>query len=189
MIVKQGIAILVACCLNATFAGAQTIVVKVLERPDPTTVTVPDMAFKPGRSDLRGFDDYFYFHKSGVSYERAFTDMDQCRIQSEMAQLAPPIPRFIPLGGEPAKEPGFHVPVYSQYGVAGAIIGEIFIEAATEDLTAATGRKCMAYKGYHRYGTTRAIYKQIDSGTDGEKLARKAVIASGPPPQAEALEP
>src|ERR1043165_3550951 len=88
MVVKQGIAILVACCLNATFAGAQTIVVKVLERPDPTTVTVPDMAFKPGRSDLRGFDDYFYFHKSGVSYERAFTDMDQCRIQSEMAHLA-----------------------------------------------------------------------------------------------------
>jgi hypothetical protein len=58
-----------------------------------------------------------------------------------------------------------------------------------EDLEKTTDRRCLAYKGYHRYGTTRAIYKQIVSGTDAEKLARKAVIASGPPPQAEALGP
>jgi hypothetical protein len=188
-VAKQWAAILIACSLGATSASAQPTI-KSIERPDPASVTVPDLAFKPGRRDPVGYDDYFYFHKSGVSYERAFADMDQCRIQGEMAQIVAPIPRFIPLGGEPVNRPERdRWAPFAMYGVIGMIMADIIIESVQEDLAMTTGRKCLAYKGYHRYGTTRTIYKQIDSGADAEKLARKARIASGPPPQAEALVP
>jgi hypothetical protein len=73
------------------------------------------------------------------------------------------------------------------YGLVGLAIAALIADSVQEELVNLAARKCMAYKGYHRYGITRAIYKQLDSGTDGEKLARKARIASGPAPQAEAL--
>ncbi len=163
---------------------------KPAERPDPASVTIPDMTFKAGVANVRHFDDYFYFYKPDVSYERAFADIDQCRIQSQMAQLVVPMPRFIPLGGEPLAKPERNIwAPFPMYGLVGMVIANAIIASAEDDLAIETSRKCMAYKGYHRYGTSRAIFKQIDSGTDVEKLARRARIASGPPPQTEALEP
>src|SRR4051812_38775616 len=153
MIAKQWAAVVTTCCLGATSAGAQSTI-KTIERPDPATVTVPDLAFKPSKSDPRGYDDYFYFHKSDVSYERAFADMDQCRIQGQMAQIVAPIPRFIPLGGEPVNRPERdRWAPFAQYGVIGMVMADIIIASVQEDLEIATGRKCLAYKGYHRYGT------------------------------------
>ena len=171
------------------WADGETVL-KPLERPDSTTITVPDMTFTPGKADLRRFDEYFYFHKSGVSYERAFADLDQCRMYSQMAQLVPLMPRYIPLGGDPVKTPGpSSWNAFPMFGLVGVLMADIIVADVTEDLAIATGRKCMAYKGYQRYGTSRKIFKQIDSGTDTEKLTRKALIASGPEPQLEATEP
>ena len=164
-------------------ASAQTVITP-LERPDAASVTVPDMAgFKPTPKDARNFDDYFYFHKSGVSYERAFDDLEQCRVYAASAQLIAPMPTIIPVGDVATSGPK----VSQRIGIG--ILPAILIASAEEDTAIATMRTCMAFKGYGRYGTSRALFKQIDQGSDTEKQARRAVIASGPAPAGEAIDP
>lgn len=160
-----------------------------LERPDPATLKVPEIN-TPAKSDAGRFDDQFFFYKSGVSYARAFADMDQCRINVAMARMFAPTPRFVPLGRAletPAGRSGWEL--FPMFGLGGMLLADAFIAGAEDDLALATARKCMAYKGYRRYGLSRGLSKQIDSGTDAEKLGRRALIASGPLPQAEVLEP
>ena len=166
-------------------AAAQTAIT-ALERPDAASVTVPDMAaFKPTPRDARSFDDYFYFHKSGVSYTRAFADLEQCRINAALAQVTALVPTLLPLGDVPASAPKLS----QNYFLFGGPLMNALIAEAEDENGAATNRKCMAYKGYRRYGTSRALFKQVDSGTLAEKQARKALIASGPAPAGEAMEP
>jgi hypothetical protein len=50
-------------------------------------------------------------------------------------------------------------------------------------------RRCMTFKRYNRYGTTKAIWQQIEAGTVADKLARRALIASGPQPASEVIAP
>ncbi len=165
-------------------ASGQTVITP-LARPDPASVTIPDLAaFAPTPSDVRRFDDYFYFHKDGVSYARAFADMEQCRVNATLAQLYAAVPDLIPVGDIPTSNPQLSARPYQ----LGGLFGGFLIAEAEADYSAATNRKCMAYKGYARYGTSRALFKQIDSGTDTEKEARKALIAAGPKPAAEAIE-
>jgi hypothetical protein len=166
-------------------ANSQTVITP-LERPNATSITVPDVAgFKPTPKDVRNFGDYFYFHKSGVSYERAFADLEQCRINAAMAQVTALVPTVMPLGDAPTTAPKLS----QNYFLFGGPLMNILIAEAEDENGAATNRKCMAYKGYRRYGTSRVLFKQVDSGTTAEKQARRALIASGPVPGGEAMEP
>lgn len=182
---QAGVAALAFSGLLVLPAAGQTAIT-LLQRPDAASITVPDMAsFKPAPSDMRRFDDYFYFHKEGVSYERAFADLEQCRINAAMAQLVPQVPEIIPVGDEATGNPQLSNRTF----LFGGMIAAFLIAEAEGDYAAFTNRRCMAFKDYRRYGTSRALFKQLDSGSDTEKQARKALIASGPSPAAEAIEP
>jgi len=119
---------------------------------------------------------YFYFHKPGVSYEKAFADLDQCRQYGQASQIALLVPTFVPMGNALVKGPMIPTDVYPGPG----LLVLYMMQETQEDNERATMRRCMAYKNYGRYGISRAIWKQIDTGTDAEKLARQALIASGP---------
>src|SRR6266404_209962 len=45
--------------------------IKPFERPERANITVPDLAFLPTPEDVRKYDTYYYFYKTGVSYEAA----------------------------------------------------------------------------------------------------------------------
>ena len=154
-----------------------------MDRPDPATIIVPDMVFSPSRSDIRRFDEYFYFHKPAVSYERAFADLDQCRMFGLAAKILPVPPPVVPLGGEVVKFRVF------KEGMEPGIILALILGGVESDQGQADSRKCMWFKGYLRYGLSRAIFKKIDQGGDAEKLGRLALIAAGAAPQAGAIEP
>lgn len=175
----------IASLLLLAFSASAQTVITPLVRPDPATITVPDTTFTPTKSDLRRFDEYFYFYKAGVGYERAFGDLDQCRTYGEASKLLTMPPTFVPMGGDVIKEPLFKPGIYPPPG----ILVTYLIQNAEEDNVRATVRRCMEYKGYGRYGLSRAIYKKIDTGTDAENLARLALIASGHQPAAEAIDP
>ncbi len=162
-------------------------VLKPLDRPDPATVTIPDLAFTPTPGDVRNYDDYFYFYKPGVTYETAFADIDTCRMYGESARLVTVPPKFVPLGADAVRRPNAMANgVGAQYGVVGLLIAGLIIE---EDATNATSRRCLHYKGYVRYGTRWDIAKKIAAGSDVERVARMASIAAGAAPQTEALDP
>ena len=156
-------------------------VLKPLDRPDPNSVSIPTLEVSSG-------DDYFYFYKAGVSYQRAFSDLDECRMYSLQAQLTSVPPKFIPLGSTPVKSDST-AGAAAQFGLVGVLIIAPIIESGEEDAAEASNRRCMMYKGYSRYGTSRASWKQIKAGTEAERLARLALIASGLAPSAGAIGP
>jgi hypothetical protein len=170
--------------------AAEGAAIQPLERPDPKGITVPDLASAPAQRERGDYDEYFYFYKAGVTYDAAFFDLDECRMYALSTPLLVAPPTFVPLGGDALVQSRARSgAAMTQYGVIGAIISSILIAGAEEENIRANTRRCMAYKGYERYGTRRAIWQQIDAGTDAEKTARMALIASGPHPNAEAIEP
>jgi hypothetical protein len=189
MHIRAAVAALALAALAGTPAVADGTL-RPLDRPEPATVAVPDLTFTPKSSDVRSYDDYFYFYKPGVTYEAAFADIDTCRMYGESARLVATPPKFVPLGADAVRRPNAMANgVGLQYGVIGLLIAGLIIEAAEEDATSATSRRCLHYKGYVRYGTRWDIAKKISAGTDVERVARMARIASGAVPQTEALEP
>jgi hypothetical protein len=176
-----------ALALLTAPASAQTVITP-LERPDPASITVPDMAsFKPTPLDIRRFEDYFYFHKDGVSYERAFADLDQCRGYGMVAHGLVLTPTVVPLGGPLVKDaPKLGSPMG---GFISYVLVNMIVASYLEDLGQGTIRRCMMWKGYSRYGTSRALWKEIEKGNDAAKLARQALLASGLKPATTALDP
>jgi hypothetical protein len=177
------VAAFLACLIiNPALADERTVL-KPLDRPDPASVTVPKLETTPS-------GDYFFFHKTGVTYERAFSDLDDCRIYSLQARLGILPPRFVPLGSTAMKSEGVPSgPFFLMFGVVGALIAMPLVENAEGDNADTTNRRCMMYKGYSRYGTTREAWKQITAGTAADKLARMALMASAAEPQSGAIGP
>jgi hypothetical protein len=167
-------------------------VIRALERPDPSSVTVPDLRFTPTPGDVADYDEYYYFYRQGVSYEQAFADLDQCRmyvLASSLTSVLPP--RFVPLKGDVVSRSDSKIVdfYYASYGIVGGLLAGAVMDEENSENARGTNKRCMAYKGYSRYGTTRDIWDRIAAGGDAEKLARMARIASGPEPQAKAIDP
>ena len=164
--------------------------IKPLDRPDPKSITVPNLGFTPTLRDQHMFDTYFYFYKHGVSYETAFTDLDQCRmiaLETGINVFAPP--KFVPLGSNMVHEQHYDIAPSFQFGLTGLVMAAIILQSQQDDMRAATGARCMFYKGYTLFGTSRAIFQKLNAGSDAERLARLALIASGPKPAIGEIEP
>ncbi|MGH3428466.1 MAG: hypothetical protein ACRDQZ_13015, partial [Mycobacteriales bacterium] len=169
-------------------AAAQQIV--ALTRPDPATVTIPDVTVPLSDRDARNFEDDYFFQKPGVSYETAFADIDTCRMYGLSARAISAPPTVVPLSGAVVQRSESASPrLFSQYGVVGGLIAGALIAEAEEDAAQGAVRRCLFYKGYRRYGTSRAVFDAINSGTDVDKAARMARIASGPTPATRDIGP
>ena len=73
--------------------------------------------------------------------------------------------------------------------IAVLLLSSLIGDGVTDDFVNANLRKCMGYKSYARYGTTKAIWKKITAGTPAVIATRMALIASGPQPQTGVLAP
>ena len=96
-------------------------------------------------------------------------------------------PRFVPLGSAAVKgesmgvDPSVQADWVNRYGVGGVIGGVLagfYIASVQDDIADTTNQRCMGFKGYSRTSITSATWYKIARGTDAERLARLAVIAS-----------
>lgn len=171
--------------LVAGSASAQTVGGNGL--PDPATITIPDMSAGTPELDSAGDAKYFYFHKAGVSFERAAADFVEC-----FGYAIPPIPpvklpAFVLLD-ENAKRGGHVGP--SPYGLVGEAIGAILMPSLLRRSAMGNMRVCMGYKNYKRYPTTKETYLVLNEGDDlRASILMLAKIASGPAPTSESLIP
>ena len=162
--------------------------------PDPASIVVPDVDAAPGARDAEDYWEYYYFHKPGVTFEKAVADFRECFLYSSALEAAPPDPVFVPLGmpGSVAKNYTVNLMPLS-YGIAGLVavtVLQVIVEdSVNHDVERANTRRCMGYKGYHRYGTSRMIWRQLGKGNDDEIVFRFAKIASGPQPKSAEIEP
>jgi hypothetical protein len=157
--------------------------------PDPASVAMPRLDFKPTPEDEGTFDKYYFFNRADTSFEAALADLRNCDgfasgLSSGYSYQATPYP----YAGTMA-------------GAAGGVIGNlmvaaIFGSAEKRRLRRVNMRRCMGYKGYSRFGLNKDLWQEFNfeegfSGEAEEKrqamLAQQAKVASGPRPVAKEL--
>ena len=166
-------------------ASAQTTESPAL--PDPASIQLPDVTAGMPERDSSGEAKYFYFHRAGISIERAATDIAEC-----IGYGSPPIPpvrlaAFVLLDETVPQGGPLPIPMY---GMVGAVIGAIITPSLNRRNMMSGMRICMGYKNYKRYPTTKEAYLALYEGDDARlSVLMLAKLASGPTPQAESLAP
>ncbi|MEM1052582.1 MAG: hypothetical protein AAGI28_10850 [Pseudomonadota bacterium] len=117
--------------------------------------------------DDLGKNDYkwFFFHKEGVTEEVFTADYEFCSIYGSRVQ--------------PPRGPNVYTPGAIEAGVAG-LFGGIQRSNQRRNMFRAVMRKCMAMKGYARYGLTEAEMDSLWNGGWDEAKTRVAVRAATP---------
>jgi hypothetical protein len=176
----------------AAFACVAACPVHAQDAPPPVgpaAIEVPSLEFVATPRDERDYLLYFFFHKPGMSFEQALSDLTECYAEAESFQL-PWIPYFSLLDDAAITPKGVR-PQGNSFGLMGAVFAALVDDHAPINVYEVQPkvRMCMGYKEYTRYGATRAIWKAI--GGDGVKHAVLvlAKIASGPAPSARSIEP
>lgn len=159
---------------------------------DPATVTVPDLSFIATPRDERSYNEYFLFYKPGATTAAALADIQECRAFSQGLQPMAKLLHFVPVGGEAyeADNRAAYQNAQVMYGLTGVLILGFVMDGLASDNEHGNTRRCMGFKGYQRYGTSRAISKQISKDGDGAMIARLALVASAAQaPPGKVLEP
>jgi len=155
--------------------------------PDPASVQVPDVAAGTPELDASGDAKYFYFHKLGVTYDRAVQDFAECLTYANPPIPPVRLPAFVVLE-ETAKQGGAKpIPMF---GLTGVVLAAILMPSLNRRNAMGNMRVCMGFKGYKRYPTTKEAYLVLNEGDDSAaSIVMLAKLASGPAPQAESLIP
>ncbi len=123
---------------------------------DPSSVTVPDLSFQPTARDIEGYDRHFYFHKPGITVQTALVDIKDCSLFSSRLTPMGRIPRFAPLDAEPpSRGPSAAWNVFPMYGPIGVVIVAFAMDEIASAVKSGNLRRCMGYKGYQRFGTSK----------------------------------
>ena len=144
--------------------------------PNPAASGVPDLDVP--EASLADERKYFLFHKAGVTFDAAQQDLTFCsRYIARGAQRK--YPTFVawqrPQGPRPV------VQTY-QYGLVGAAIGAIIAGPIDRSIRQSRLIRCMVPRGYARYRTSEAVWRQVNGDDLAQSIALQARIASGPMP-------
>lgn len=125
---------------------------------------------------------YFYFFKSGVSYNQALGDLTDCYRFLEWGGDWRPLPAMVLREVSPSTvEPG--PPMVG--GILGALIGPSIRNSQSRQVRNARLRRCMEPRGYVRYPLSETDWKWLVADFSPERLPLLARYASGPQPDAE----
>jgi hypothetical protein len=147
----------------------------------PPNLKMPPLPPAFTEKDRDSSDDRYFFHKEGVSYQRALSDIQLCAGYSKTVELIAKPKDFVPLGTDAVPRDvstQTRTSLEWSYGLIGLWLGN-YVENQILD---GGLRRCLAYKGYKRYAVSRAAYSQIERGSEAELMARRAIVASGPQP-------
>lgn len=146
--------------------------------PDPATVSTPDVTPTGDPKVHAAGNEYFYFHKPGVTFQQAYADVSDCF-------------RYLPTG-EFLTVPGFapwheanqrkDIPRQNQYGLVGVAVASMIAGPLERGLQNAKLRRCLEPRGYVRYAVPAATYKAIFSGPAETTIGVLSKLASGPQP-------
>lgn len=144
---------------------------------------LPDLAVT--ENDLADERKYFILHKPGITPAQAEADLSFCwQFLPRGAQRQSP--DFIAWqGGDLSKRA---VGTSYSYGLVGAAIGALVAGPIERSLRQSRIFRCMVPRGYARYRTSEAIWRQLNEGDPKALIALQARIAAGPvPPTAQVL--
>lgn len=155
--------------------------------PDPATITLPDMS---SASDPKVAADgwkYFYFHKQGVAFDKAYADFEECYRflpASDPFLTSPFLPMFVPW----EETPGFATMTpQPRYGLVGAAIGSLVMGPLQRRASQSRMRRCLEPRGYVRYPLAKGAWEQLIDNYSTQSIALQAKAAAGPRPNAEVV--
>lgn len=122
---------------------------------------------------------YFILHKPNVSIEEATADFSFCWRFLSVGALQP-VPRFIPWGQTPPTKPSDYA--NNQFGLVGSIMLSIVAGPVQRGIRQSRLIRCMTPRGYLRYRTSEAIWRQLNSDDAKQSISLQAQIAAGPVP-------
>lgn len=97
---------------------------------------MPQLKFTETPNDVENYDKYFYFHRTDTNFDQALRDLIEC---DDLASARPRI------GGA--------------YGAVGNAFNDLLYGSAyRRELRRLNMRRCMGYKGYRRYGLSKALW-------------------------------
>lgn len=155
-----GAALLAACASTAIAQGTPL--------PD---LDVPEKALGDERK-------FFVFHKAGIGLEEARADLGFCSRYIARGQQ-----RFLPdFVAWKQADPATPVPMTLNYGLVGVGIMAIIDGPIGRSIRQTRMMRCMLPRGYARYRTSEAVWKQINGDDLAASVDVQARIAAGPPP-------
>ena len=166
--------------------GHLLIALTLLEAPIPVAAQLASVPADPIIADLAVPDNqlgdarkYFLLHKPGVSFEQAQADLSFCwRFLAHGVQRS--VPGFVPWQKNSAARPVDYS--LTQYGLVGAAIGAIIAGPLERSARQSRMVRCMVPRGYDRYRTSEAIWKQLNTGNAVQSIRLQAQVASGSVP-------
>ncbi|WP_448661081.1 hypothetical protein ACG3SL_10660 [Sphingomonas sp. CJ20] len=156
---------------------------------DAAKVTMPALAFTPQPEDAGNYDKYYYFHRPDTDFATAYADIRECDgyargLTSGIGYAQVPYPYAGTMAG----------------AVGGALgnlmAAAIFGSGEKRRLRRVNMRTCMHFKGYERYGLSKALWNDFNfeeglSGVSPEErtraLQQQALVASSAQPQQKGL--
>ena len=167
----------------ATFIATSAPASALQALPDPASVTLPDTG---PVTDPQLRDDglkFFYFYKPGASFAQAYADIQDCH------RFLVPGPAVLLPGFVPWVEGGKRKTIEStpNYGVVGAIIGDLLAGPLERSRRNTNMRACMEPRGYVRYPMLKANWHAINDGDIATAILKQAKLASGPVPEDQVL--
>jgi hypothetical protein len=151
-------------------------------RPDPASVTIPDLSSASDPSFAAQGWKYFFFHKQGISFDKAYSDFEECFRFLPVPNVSVSLPMFAPWDEKPGvKDLGF---VPNNYGLMGAVIGELIAGPLERRAHQSRMRLCLETRGYVRYPLSKAAWERLIDVYSEQSIAMQATAASGPKPRA-----
>ncbi|TRD10776.1 hypothetical protein FGU71_02095 [Erythrobacter insulae] len=156
------------------------------DTPDPLPSqppAIPDLSSP--ENELGDERKYIVFHKEGISYERALSDVKECAAHSgRLVQRK--ADTFIPWGRD---ETGRAVTYDGgQFGLVGFAIASIIDGPIERSIRQSIMIRCMTPRGYVRYRANKDQWQDLfENGENGSEIL--AAIASGPVPPTPKANP
>ena len=152
--------------------------------PDPATITLPDLSSaNDPRNAAEGWK-YFYFHKQGVSYEKAYADFSECYRFLPVWRVEASLPMFAPWEETPGSW-SVPSPVISQYGIVGDLIGLMVAGPVVRRAYQSRMRRCLETRSYVRYPLAKDAWEQLIDNYSPRSIALQAKAAAAAAPHAE----
>jgi hypothetical protein len=171
-------AIVIAALLGAASAASA----QADGPPDPATVTLPDMTPTRDPAVIADGWRHFYFHKTGVSYERAYADFSDCyRFLASPGVVGGGFPSQRPWS-EPIAPAARRPPPPNNMGLVGGIIVGLVTKTLDRRDRQSRMRRCMEPRGYVRYALKEDSWKKLIDDYSPESIAMQAKAAAGPSP-------
>lgn len=146
--------------------------------PDPASISVPDVT--PSSDPKIKSDGYkfYYFHRSGTSFDDAYRDLTECRGHLVTGGAAA-VPGFIPWDEAHQRK----IPQRIQpYGLVGGALAAIILPKMERGARSNKMRRCMGTRGYARYAITEESWNRLNEGDERQLILMQAKLASGPKP-------